>query len=116
MTDRAAARTLSLPMYPSLTEAEQDDGHRRGPRPRSRTPRRDRRASPPDDGRLVAGGGSATLRVGLIGLGSMGRNHLRILGRREGARLAAVADPDRDRARRRRRRDRRARASPSRSR
>jgi len=34
------------------------------------------------------------VRVGLIGLGSMGRNHLRILASMEGARLVAVADPD----------------------
>jgi UDP-N-acetylglucosamine 3-dehydrogenase len=35
----------------------------------------------------------ATLRVGLAGLGSMGRNHLRVLSSREGVRLVAVADP-----------------------
>jgi predicted dehydrogenase len=40
--------------------------------------------------------GERELRVGLIGLGSMGRNHLRILSSMPGARLAAVADPDRD--------------------
>ncbi len=33
------------------------------------------------------------LRVGLAGLGSMGRNHLRVLSTREGVTLAAVADP-----------------------
>jgi predicted dehydrogenase len=38
--------------------------------------------------------GSRELRVGLIGLGSMGRNHVRVLGDRPGARLVAVADPD----------------------
>ncbi len=36
---------------------------------------------------------AAPLRVGLAGLGSMGRNHLRVLSSREGVRLAAVADP-----------------------
>jgi len=36
---------------------------------------------------------SAPLRVGLAGLGSMGRNHLRHLAAREGCRLVAVADP-----------------------
>ncbi len=36
----------------------------------------------------------APLRVGLAGLGSMGRNHLRHLASREDCRLAAVADPD----------------------
>ena len=33
------------------------------------------------------------LRVGLAGLGSMGRNHLRVLSLHPGARLVAVADP-----------------------
>jgi len=37
--------------------------------------------------------GGSTLRVGLAGLGSMGRNHLRILTGRPDIRLAAVADP-----------------------
>jgi len=38
--------------------------------------------------------GARGLRVGLIGLGSMGRNHLRVLGGLAGVRLAAIADPD----------------------
>jgi UDP-N-acetylglucosamine 3-dehydrogenase len=38
--------------------------------------------------------GDGEVRVGLIGLGSMGRNHLRILASMDGARLVAVADPD----------------------
>jgi predicted dehydrogenase len=37
--------------------------------------------------------GERELRVGLAGLGSMGRNHLRILSGRPDLRLAAVADP-----------------------
>jgi UDP-N-acetylglucosamine 3-dehydrogenase len=37
--------------------------------------------------------GDRTLRLGLAGLGSMGRNHLRILTGRSDVRLAAVADP-----------------------
>ncbi len=37
--------------------------------------------------------GDGELRVGLAGLGSMGRNHLRVLGARPGCRLVAVADP-----------------------
>jgi predicted dehydrogenase len=37
---------------------------------------------------------SAPIRVGLAGLGSMGRNHLRHLSTREGCSLAAVADPE----------------------
>ncbi|MFL5681365.1 MAG: Gfo/Idh/MocA family oxidoreductase, partial [Chloroflexota bacterium] len=38
---------------------------------------------------------AAPLRIGLAGLGSMGRNHLRVLSARDDARVAAVADPDR---------------------
>jgi len=37
--------------------------------------------------------GDRVLRVGLAGLGSMGRNHLRILAGRDDIRLVAVADP-----------------------
>jgi UDP-N-acetylglucosamine 3-dehydrogenase len=37
--------------------------------------------------------GGRRLRVGLAGLGSMGRNHLRLLGSRSDVDLAAVADP-----------------------
>lgn len=36
----------------------------------------------------------ARLRVGLAGLGSMGRNHLRVLGARDDVAIVAVADPD----------------------
>jgi UDP-N-acetylglucosamine 3-dehydrogenase len=38
--------------------------------------------------------GQREVRVGLIGLGSMGRNHLRVLRGMAGVRLAAIADPD----------------------
>jgi len=37
--------------------------------------------------------GARELRLGLAGLGSMGRNHLRILSNRPGTRLSAIADP-----------------------
>ena len=37
--------------------------------------------------------GDRELRIGLAGLGSMGRNHLRVLASRTDCRLAAVADP-----------------------
>jgi UDP-N-acetylglucosamine 3-dehydrogenase len=37
--------------------------------------------------------GQGILRVGLAGLGSMGRNHLRVVSAREDVRLAAVSDP-----------------------
>jgi predicted dehydrogenase len=38
--------------------------------------------------------GDRDLRLGLVGLGSMGRNHLRVLGSAAGATLVALADPD----------------------
>ena len=38
--------------------------------------------------------GSADIRIGLVGLGSMGRNHLRVLAARPDVRIAAIADPD----------------------
>jgi predicted dehydrogenase len=37
--------------------------------------------------------GDRELRIGLAGLGSMGRNHLRVIASRPNVRLAAVADP-----------------------
>ena len=37
--------------------------------------------------------GSRDLRIGLAGLGMMGRNHLRILSGHAGVELVAVADP-----------------------
>src|SRR4051794_2512669 len=40
---------------------------------------------------------SATLRVGLVGIGMMGRNHARVLRDIDGLTLAAVADPEGDR-------------------
>ena len=38
----------------------------------------------------------ARLRVGLAGLGSMGRNHLRVIGANPATTLAAIADPEPD--------------------
>ena len=38
-------------------------------------------------------GAAAPLRIGLAGLGAMGRNHLRLLSARPGVTLSAVADP-----------------------
>ena len=40
--------------------------------------------------------GNREVRIGLVGLGSMGRNHLRVITSRDGAMLAAVADPFED--------------------
>jgi UDP-N-acetylglucosamine 3-dehydrogenase len=40
-------------------------------------------------------GDGRTLRAGVVGLGMMGRNHVRVLDDLPGVRLAAVADPDR---------------------
>ena len=131
VTDAAAARTLALPMFPGLTDVEQDEvidavrppssassapvGGRRRRRPAARA--RDRRRS---RGRSMTSSwrpaGDATLRVGLAGLGSMGRNHLRILAGRDDIRLAAVADPVARRSPRTRPGRPAPRASPSRSR
>lgn len=44
-------------------------------------------------GRWSPIGAGRPVRVGLVGLGAMGRNHLRVLGARDDARLVAVADP-----------------------
>ena len=40
--------------------------------------------------------GEGDLRVGLVGLGAMGRNHARVLGELDGVKLVAIADPSRD--------------------
>ena len=37
--------------------------------------------------------GDRQLRFGIAGLGTMGRNHLRVVAARSDCRLAAVADP-----------------------
>ena len=58
--------------------------------------------------------GDRVLRVGLVGLGSMGRNHVRVLGMLADVTLVAVADPDRDALAGVTRRPRAPRASPSR--
>ena len=93
VTDRAAARTLSLPMHPGLTEAEQATVIDAVPAAVGRQRRSPRRCRAPDDRRAGRPAGERELRVGLAGLGSMGRNHLRVLSRWPGARLTAVADP-----------------------
>ena len=46
---------------------------------------------------MTAGIGGATVRMGLIGLGMMGRHHARVLGSMDGVELVAVADPGGDR-------------------
>ena len=40
---------------------------------------------------------SEALRIGVIGLGMMGRNHVRVAGEVEGVELVGVADPMGDR-------------------
>lgn len=42
----------------------------------------------------MSGGAGAPLRIGLVGLGSMGRNHVRVVSGHSDTRLAAVADTD----------------------
>lgn len=45
---------------------------------------------------MTGPGGGDKLRIGLIGLGSMGRNHVRVVAGHPDTRLAAVADTDAD--------------------
>lgn len=45
---------------------------------------------------MTAGSRGATVRMGLIGLGMMGRHHARVLGSMDGVELVAVADPGGD--------------------
>ena len=101
-------------MFPGLTDEDRatviEAVRARRHRPTPAGARRGRA----DDRRLARRRGTREIRVGLAGLGSMGRNHLRVLASRPGARLVAIADPVADVARRGRRPDRRARASPSR--
>ena len=91
VTNRLADEVLSIPVRPNLDPDELEaviaairEVATPVGRPRSSRPRAPE--VPPDD--------RAPLRVGLAGLGSMGRNHLRHLSSREDCVLAAVADPD----------------------
>ena len=51
-----------------------------------------RAGSPPAAGSWRPAG-DRELRIALAGLGSMGRNHLRVISSRPGCRLVGVADP-----------------------
>ena len=90
---RVGAHAVAADVPGALTDAEQDEviaavrAERRGRRRNARGSRR------PMTGDWSPAGDRA-LRVGLIGLGSMGRNHLRVLGLADRATLAAIADPD----------------------
>ena len=87
-----------LPMYPGLTDAEQAQVIE-AVRAAVASPRRPRPA-PRDDGRLDAGR-RPRLRVGLAGLGSMGRNHLRVISNHpDDGRSSPIADPVAGRPRR----------------
>ena len=88
VTDRLADEVLSIPVRPNLTAEELQaviDAVREV-------------ATPVGSAASDAGAApmTAPLRVGLAGLGSMGRNHLRHLSTRDDCELAAVADPDAD--------------------
>ena len=93
------AADLDLPGHePAVRRGARDPGPPdalgRGPRRRSsRRSAPSRRRWPGD--RPVSGA-AAPLRIGLAGLGSMGRNHLRVIAGHPETRLAAVADPDAD--------------------
>ena len=70
VTDAAAARTLSLPMYPGPDRRRAGPGHRApSTRPIAPDACRPAKGPPLDDGRLVAARATRVLRVGLIGLG-----------------------------------------------
>ena len=76
VTDRLATDVLSIPVRPDLTEAERDiviDAVSRGGAASMRLP----------------------LRMGVVGLGSMGRNHARIADRLEDVELVGGVDPGR---------------------
>ena len=60
--------------------------------------------------------GDAAARLGLVGLGSMGRNHVRVISGHPETRLAAVADLDADAVAAVGAADRRHRLRPTRSR
>ena len=49
---------------------------------------------------MSGGAGEAPLRAAVIGLGMMGRNHVRVYDELAGVELVAVADPDPDAMRR----------------
>ena len=83
---------------------------RRGDRRRPRGRRSDASRPPHAPGSAPM---TAPLRVGLAGLGAMGRNHLRISRRATACALAAVADPDAGARRGRGRRRPARRASPT---
>jgi len=81
VTDYAAATSISLPMYPA-DGAEQDQVIG------------DAQASVGRHAVAAAeSDGERALRLGLAGLGSMGRNHLRVISSHPDTILAAVADP-----------------------
>jgi UDP-N-acetylglucosamine 3-dehydrogenase len=50
----------------------------------------------PDPAQAAASTAAPALRLGLAGLGSMGRNHLRVISTHSQTALAAIADPDPD--------------------
>ena len=95
VTNRLSDEVLSIPVRPNLTDGRAR-GRRSGPCARSR---RRATASPPP--RVVPM--TAPLRVGLAGLGAMGRNHLRHLSSRDGAHPRRRRRSRRRPARRRRR-------------
>ena len=77
VTDRLAADVLSIPVRPDLTEAERNIVIN-AVIPGWAAPMR------------------APLRMGVVGLGSMGRNHARIADRLEDVELVGGVDPDGD--------------------
>ena len=80
MAERLSTEVLSLPVHPSLTEGELDTIASR-------------------DQQLLRGPGAREERmnVGVVGLGYMGGNHVRVYSEMQEANLVAVADTDEER-------------------
>ena len=93
VTDRLADEVLAIPVHPRLSQDDLDAivaAIRAVATPGGAPRMRDE----PTGSRAMTA--PAPLRVALAGLGSMGRNHLRVIAASPGAQLVAVGDPDPD--------------------
>ena len=96
VTNQLVDEIVSIPVRPSLTDEELATvvaAIREVATPSGRAARsRDRRLVTTAKG-IWQPAGDGPLRIGLAGLGTMGRNHLRVISARTDATLVAVADP-----------------------